>query len=101
MAYPLTESEIMHPPFSMVYNQHAAEIPCQALFGDPDDCDWETALDGMMQDGADGFGDYVAIPAGWRYAGWENHAHKDALWLVSVYLEPDGGECRICADALI
>ena len=101
MPYQLEESEIKHPPYSMIYNQHAAEISCQELFGDPEPVDWESQLDAMMLDGDDGLELYITIPAGWKADGWQSHFHKDAAWVVSFFLERDAeyGDCRICAAA--
>lgn len=100
MPYQIEESEIQHPPFSMIYHTHAAEISCQDLFGDPDQVDWESQLDAMMLDGDDGLELYVTIPAGWQSDGWQNHYHKDALWVVTFFLaRADDSECGICAAA--
>ena len=100
MPYQVEEVEIKHPPYSMIYNQHAIEIPCQELFGDPDDCDWESQLESMAADGEESLELYVTIPAAWKFDGWQNHYHKDALWVVTFFLaRADDSECQICAAA--
>ena len=100
MPYQLEEIEVKHPPYSMIYNQHAAEISCQELFGDPDECDWESQLEAMAADGEDSLELYVTIPAAWKIDGWQSHYHKDAAWVVSFFLRrSDDSECEICAAA--
>ena len=94
MGYRIDESAIIHPPFSMVYNQHTAEISCTEILGN----EWGDDELEAIQDV--GIAEYVTPPEGWRDAGWEYYPHKDALGLIALYLEPDSEkDCEICAAA--
>ena len=95
MPYQVESDDIMHPfRNTMIYTEHCVEIPAVILFGDPHEVDWDGEYEAMVGDGVQ---DYVTPPAGWRFSGWEEHAHKDALHLVSFYLERnDGADCPVC-----
>lgn len=84
--YTIEPGDIICPGRTMVYTEHAAEVSCMELFGsgDWDDGDFQN-LDLDVDEGN------IKLPAGWKISGWQEHAHKDALGIVTFWLE--GGKC--------
>ena len=108
--FTIEAAQINHPGSSLAYpGDYYIEVAAWRLLGFES---WEGERDWMMafeneeiaecERGSvleDAVGE-ISAPAGWKSAGWEEHAHKDALGLVTLYFEPaDGLDVPLSATA--
>ena len=98
----ISAQAISCPQNSMVYQDHFVEIDDWALLGYDsfDAFQADTVADDELEEEAmyhaiDLAVDDLETPEGWDTAGYECHAHKDALGLVTVYFVAEG-LCQEC-----